>query len=504
MTQRQNNIIKKIILTTLIITKAYTWEFNVWTERKGQPRLYIVEDTAQNNLFVIPPEKSLSTNKFYDFGEDDKSLTMKITSDHLIYMTVVKIEMSEFGKRFNQNFDYQISKDANKTLMPGETHSFDITYDCNSKKSWGRVEIILQGKVLVSGERFVYEIGYNKICNSLTLRASDLSYFPLLAFVMLVLYKVSTNVNEENYENRGGYSAGINVFHLTLFAGSGILTTLSALLAPNGNYSFVKGCFCICTFSSMSIMFEFILRRLFENERLSKIRICGFINCLDLSSAVISLYFIADWFVFDTWIGKNIIAISIVFLILRIVYIKRFLIQLLISVIMLISDVYYYNYTMKHNGFSKELTLSAELPLPVNFIVPRVIDYPFNDYVSIGIGDVILYGLLFKFLRKFDIRRGPSSKKFSDLAFVAMGIGFFIFIIFSSFRKFAMPFLLFTEPLMYISLMVYSWQQKNFMMLFKFGGEGPDDDQELDPLLAVQEDPSDQNRNNGVEMGLLI
>lgn len=493
----------KLITALLLTSEIYTWEFNFWTEKEDKSRVYLVENTSESSLFTIPGDKLVSTSKYYDFGDDDKSLTLNLVSDHLIYFSIQRTSNSSYFQRFNHNFDFSIPKGANKTMMPGEIHSFDITYNCQNSKSWGRVEFAVNGKILISGEKFSYEIGYNKICNALSLRASDLSYFPLLAFVMLILYKVSTNVNEGNYLDRGGYSAGINVFHLTLFAGSGVLTTVSALLAPSSNYSFVKGSFAVTSFSSMCIMFEFIIRKMFESERLSSIRVCGFINALDLSCGAMSVYLLADWYVFDTWLGKNLIAFSVVFLILRIVYIKRFYILVLMSLLLMIIDIYIYNYSMRINGFSKELTVSADIPLPVKFIAPRVQEYPFNDYVAIGVGDIILYGLLFKFLRKFDNSRGPSSYKFSDLAFVSMGVGFFIFIIFSSFRKFALPFLIFTEPLMYIALISMSFYQKNFMALFNFGGSGANDPSDMDPLLDASQSirPEQENR---VEMGLLV
>lgn len=499
----RTRIALKLVTALLISSEIYTWEFNFWIEKKDKSRVYIIENTSESSLFTIPSGKGVSSNKFYDFGDDDKTLTLNLISNHLIYTSIQKAGNSTYYERFNHNFDFSISPKANKTMMPGELHSFDVTYACQKSKSWGRVEFAINGKILISGEKFTYEVGYNKICNALTLRASDLSYFPLLAFVMLILYKVSTNINEDNYFDRGGYSAGINVFHLTLFAGSGVLTTLSALLAPNSNYSFVRGSFAVTTFSSLCIMFEFIIRRLFEEQRLSSIKICGFINALDLSCGFMSIYFLADWYVLDTWVGNNIIAFSVVFLILRVVYIKRFYLLFLLSLALMIGDICLYNHSMRVNGFSKELTISSEIPLPIKFIAPRILEYPFNDYVAIGVGDVILYGLLFKFLRKFDNSRGPSAHKFSDLAFVSMGVGFFIFIIFSSFRKFALPFLVFTEPLMYISLILFGFYQKNFMALFNFGGSDNADPSEMDPLL----DPSDSvipAQENRVEMGLLV
>lgn len=493
-----------LVIATILFQISYSFEFNIWLN-KDDDKVYLVKNTQPNPLFTIPKDESNSANKYYDFSGNDKSLQINIMSNHLIYLQVERFQENEAITKFDQNFNFSISKMANKTLMPSKIHTFDVMYNCSKKKSWGRIELIFEGKVLISGEKFTFELGYNKICHSHSLKSSDLSYFPLLAFVMLILYKVSTNINQENINNIGGYSAGVNVFHLTLFAGSGLLTCLSAMLAPEGNYNFVKGTFSIAAFSSMSIMFEFIIRRLFEEERLHQIRICGFITALDLSSGLISAYFLADWHVFNIWIGKDVIAFSVVFLILRVIYVKRFMILLGISVLLMILDIYYYSHSMENNGFNKELTLSAKIPLPVKFILPRVMDYPFNDYVSIGIGDVILYGLLFKFLRKFDLRRGPSAKKFSDLAFVAMGVGFFIFIIFASFRKFALPFLVFTEPLMYLSLVMYSCYQKNLKMLYRFGGDGIDDENEMDPLLEGQErDSTRRVGGQNVEMDLLV
>lgn len=100
---------------------------------------------------------------------------------------------------------------------------------------------------------------------------------------------------------------------------------------------------------------------------------------------------------------NNLIALSLIFVMLRLIHIKKMSYLTVLALFLLAFDVFWYITAtpIQRNSIS---TISSIVSLPIKFILPKMYPDMISKCVNIGIGEIALPGLFYKMLKTFDLQ----------------------------------------------------------------------------------------------------
>jgi len=284
----------------------------------------------------------------------------------------------------------------------------------------------------------------------------------LLLWSIMLIYLFSRENIRVDFNDR--YRRLSPLYTMIFFGTIGLIGFMVVFL-QGISIEFITFTYCIAMFSSMYIFTQWIITEGTDGS-LRRTNLFHRIKVSDVICAMVSLFFNISWLSGHGWISNNVLAISIIFVILWTVQVKRFIyiFMLLLAVFLYDSAWYFFTDNSSRQSFS---TFSAYLDLPVKLIIPRMTKTPMQSCISIGIGDIIFPALFYKFCKQFDTQI-LRNIKYANLVLIGYAIGVLQDLMFITSFEIIRPVFLHIVPMMLVIVVIAAVLQKDLEKIMKF------------------------------------
>jgi hypothetical protein len=503
------NFILKAKLNLIMLTFLYMINIHslaCFQIKLKNSSLIVFDDGITNPLFNYSnlPKSDCSFERiFFNYFNDTASDNL----DNFDYnsFSIIKNDsdyISNFKLIVNNNITFSFIIIKNSSSNTSNLLEFDIIHKCRTSgsnnfidkiKKTEEFENMIPADVITESNQssnwclIKFEFNYNeklysfeyiKFCKEDNFILKLLSMTILLILSLLITY-VSTKIDVKmNVVERVREENEIKWWHGFIFIliGSLVLILIFYFIKYlNMIYTVIVAIQCYISFYITQV--EFTKSKLLKKLKLKfladilkfKIFKIKLKTLFFLCSTTIVIYF---WLVTRHWILNNLLAFSLVFLVLSLLEIKSFKICILLLICIFIYDSFWVFYSSSIFQKNVMLTVATNMNLPIKLELPLFfINNPIKNCLLLGLGDIVLPGLIIKFCRNFD--KIKNSERLSDrngyyktvfiLYIISLISAFAASYIFSH----AQPVLFYIAPIFILGLVFYSLKRGEFYDFYK-------------------------------------
>ncbi|CAD8121857.1 unnamed protein product [Paramecium sonneborni] len=387
-------------------------------------RLYIVGSTQNGSQFILKNNNETDLHFKFNIKSIDKEII---------------------------NIHYKQSQEK-ITIQPNDSYEFHVKYICLKSiqdKTWTTIEIMYQ-----INER-QHTLYYYKLCE-----ASDTFFHPLviLLFSSLIIILSGSIYGIKEQQMFGGPQTeayGPKAAIIFIFVSSILLISLYKFQSFASSFTYI-----IIMFTAF-ISIETILLD-FQNEYLYSN------NVKFLISTIISGVIIVIYHYNKTWIFNNILAVSIILFSFRILKLDSLKTGTIFMLLALLYDLFWLFVSPSIFGQPVIQNITTTLELPIKLLSPSLIkncNTPYQQCSILGIGDILIVGLIIKYILKFQIISGENSLLFCS-SILGYGIGLSSYFILMHYYHIQYPALFYVIPTTLVSIIVPSLFKSLFLRIW--------------------------------------
>ena len=373
-------------------------------------------------------------------------------------------------------------------IASGSASQFNITYNCDEAGSsaWGKIGLRMTAFEIISNKTTTYDFTYIKICSMKMVHPFDISYVIVMVICFLFVLFFTNEDVQVDFVNR---ETRFSPLHTVLFFGAGVAFLVVVTLLREFMIGFMLLSFIICSGSAAFLFFQWVVLQVM-GASIRQRRIGRYINLSDLYAWSFSLVTVGGWLAFRDWISGNLIALSLLFVILRMVQIKKFTMLLFLTIFFFLFDLIWFIFTPKTAQYTMA-TFSNNISFPLKISLPKIMPSVVSQCAAMGIGDVVLPGMCYKLMKVFEREHGlRSSLSHSTLIGYFFGLSCCVFsMVFWNSIK---PVNLFVIPFILLGILGAAAGSGNIVALAKFTQGQPGQQQQM---FAPQEDFDEAERN---------
>lgn len=182
------------------------------------------------------------------------------------------------------------------------------------------------------------------------------------------------------------------------------LLTLFLIISYSSSQGIITALFSIIAFSLLTGFFQDLIESFFiknDNAHFLLKPVLGSINLHLVSSALISFALVCSWVLTKNWFLSNLIAISFVMMLLRMVKLNHLKASCILLMTLFLYDVFWTLVTtlMTSDGQSVMSVVASGLDLPIKIVMPS--GKLFESCAMLGLGDLVVPGLHLSFVFRF-------------------------------------------------------------------------------------------------------
>jgi Signal peptide peptidase len=352
-------------------------------------------------------------------------------------------------------------------IKPGMSIPATVYYNCDYEKildedlnGWGYVQV----SILLSGKELSFN--YLKIC-TMANKSYDYSIYICL-IIAIVVVATFTKVRDTMFREELQNADEIKPIHVLWFVGfaSAVLVIIfyfSKYLAAIFNVFFG---FSATTSITMLISHMIEQHMQFTGCIFVPIRIpyYGKAKIYQCIAFATSFAFVLCWFLTHNWFLNNMIGLSMVFLIFRMIKIPSLKVGFLLLTALFAYDIFWVFFSTPIFGKSVMIVAATAIDIPNKIVIPYFGDYPLPRCSLLGLGDMVLPGLFVTYCYRFGLYKKTQAYHVSSV--IAYAVGIFLCGVFLIIFKQGQPALLYIVPALLITAFFMAYQRKELKLFW--------------------------------------
>ncbi|CAK58251.1 unnamed protein product (macronuclear) [Paramecium tetraurelia] len=387
-------------------------------------RLYIVGSTQNQSEFIVKNN-----------NETDLHFQFNITS---VDSDIISVHHNK-----------QLEK---ITIKPNNSFEFHVNYICLKQigeQTWTTIQIMYQFN---ENQHIAY---YYKFCG-----ASETFFHPLavLLFFSLCIIVSGSIYGIKEWKLFGGSQTeayGPKAAIIFIIVSSFLLISLYKFQTFASSFTYI-----IMMFTAFISIETILLDMQNEYSYSNNIKI--------LFSTIMSGTLIILYHHTKTWILNNILAVSIIFFSFRILEFDSLKTGTIFMLLALLYDMFWIFVSPTIFGQSVIQNITTTIELPIKLLSPSLIkncNSPYQQCSILGIGDILIVGLIIKYILKFEKLSGENSLIFFS-SILGYGIGLTSYFILIYFYHIQYPALFYIIPTTFLSIVVPSTLKSLFLQIW--------------------------------------
>ncbi|CAD8178969.1 unnamed protein product [Paramecium pentaurelia] len=387
-------------------------------------RLYIVGSTQNESEFIVKNN-----------NETDLHFKFNITS---VDSNIISVHHKK-----------QLEK---ITIKPNNSFEFNVKYICLKQiedQTWTTIQIMYQ---INENQHTAY---YYKFCG-----ASETYFHPLaiLLFFSLIIIVSGSIYGIKEWKLFGGVqneAYGPKAAIIFIIVSSFLLISLYKFQTFASSFTYI-----IMMFTAF-ISIETILLDIQNEYSYSN-------NIKILFSTIMSGILIIIYHYTKTWILNNILAVSIIFFSFRILEFDSLRTGTIFMFLALFYDLFWLFVSPTIFGQSVIQNITTTIELPIKLLSPSLIkncNSPYQQCSILGIGDILIVGLIIKYILKFEKLSGENSLIFFS-SILGYGIGLTSYFILIYYYHIQYPALFYIIPTTLLSIVIPSIVKSLFLQIW--------------------------------------
>lgn len=323
---------------------------------------------------------------------------------------------------------------SQKTLAPNEVLTFSIEYNCDNKvildqdlDGWGYIQI----GFTADGEPINFN--YLKICNTENRQGSDMSIYIILVIAILVV-ATATRQKKTLLGEQAQHMDEIQPMHAVFFVVFASISLLTLYFFSAYIKDILSMVFIVYSLTACSVLFtQWTEKYIVYNAVWTKhynIKFVGPVNLHSFVCFLVALAIVVSWFITRTWYLNNVIGLSIVCLIFKIVKLPSLKVAYLLLGLAFFYDIFWVFISKPIFGESVMVVAATALDLPIKIEWPHLSAAPLAGCSFLGLGDMVLPGFFVTFNYRFGLYKKSNAYYWSSVVAYAGGlmlcIGFLI------------------------------------------------------------------------------
>jgi len=355
------------------------------------------------------------------------------------------------------------------TLEPNEQLNFTISYKCDNQlildddlNGWDYVY------VTIATDSDTISFNYLKICTLENRQGFDSSLYITLAIAVLVVAWAS-RVKETIFKDEAENMDEIKPIHALFF----VIFASAILLIIFYFSKYLKTIFNIffafSAVSSLTLLFsQWAEPHIPKNSSLLKRYTLPVIGKFKYFQAVcfgLALTIVIVWFISHNWILNNVIGLSIVCLIFKVIKLPSLKVGTILLSALFFYDIFWVFFSEPIFGKSVMITAATSIDIPNKIVIPYFGDTPYPRCSLLGLGDMVLPGFFVTFNYRWGLFKRTSIYYRSSVLAYAIGValcGLFLVI----FRT-GQPALLYIVPSVIGMSVFISWSRGELAEMWK-------------------------------------
>jgi signal peptide peptidase-like protein 2B len=311
-------------------------------------------------------------------------------------------------------------------IAPGETWSWEIEYNCHNSvilskdfNGWTYIGITVK----IDTEIITFD--YIKVCTLENRQAADLSIWIVQGIAILVI-AFSTRQTRSLITDQSQQMDEIRPIHTIYFIIFASISLLSLYFFSEYIKDFVTLIFIFYALTGCSVIFAVWTERyvmnipfLYHNHNF---KILGPINVHAVLSFLVAAAVVGIWFFTRNWFLNNVIGISIVCLIFKVVRLSSLKVGALLLGLAFLYDIFWVFISKPIFGKSVMVVAATALDLPIKIEWPYLMDTPLPKCSLLGLGDMVLPGFFVAFAYRFSLYKKSNVYFLTSVLAYAVGL----------------------------------------------------------------------------------
>ena len=380
----------------------------------------------------------------------------------------VKISSLELSAENKEVISLNTDIISPSVIEAGKNITFSVLYDCknqtilkNNLNGWSYVEVSL----MIDDNPVKFN--YMKICTLENNQRSDYSIYILLLIAVLVV-AIQTRQKYTLLGDQAQNMDEIQPIHAVFF----IVFASISLLTLYFFSEYIKGLlsviFVLYSLTGCSVIFATWTEKYFKHSafwtRHYQIPCIGAVNLHSMLCFVFSSILVGSWYFTRNWILNNMIGLSFVSLIFRVVKLPSLKVAYLLLGLAFFYDIFWVFLSKPIFGKSVMVVAATSLDLPIKIEWPYFGATPLPRCSLLGLGDMVLPGFFVTFNYRFGLYKKTKAYYWSSIIAYAIGIGICGAVL--AITKVGQPALLYIVPALLGAATIVSLQRKEFKSMW--------------------------------------
>lgn len=364
--------------------------------------------------------------------------------------TQMKIEKFEVRSQDHIIMNPEVDQSPSVELLPGEKQIFTVTYNCDNTRilkddinGWSYIEV----SAMVDGNAVSFN--YLKVCTLENRQAADYSIYVVLTIAVIVV-AIGTRQKKTLLGEQAQHMDEIKPLHAIFFVVFASFSLLILYFFSEYIKNVITGIFVIYALTGCSVIFGEWTEKFFRNNAFwtkhYQVKFIGPVNFHNVVCFIIAGMITAAWFFTRNWVFNNIIGLSIVFLIFKVVKLPSLKVAYLLLGMAFLYDIFWVFLSKPIFGKSVMIEAATALDIPIKIEWPYLGETPLPRCALLGLGDMVLPGFFVAFNYRFGLYKKTKDYYWSSVIAYALGIascGAFLIIM-----RAGQPALLYIVPFM--------------------------------------------------------
>ena len=322
--------------------------------------------------------------------------------------------------------DTQGESDIPYFIPPGQTYTILLTYNCDNENiinkdldGWTYLEVTLK----IDGKALTFD--YMKICTMKNRQGADYSTYIVLILAIVVV-ATQTRQKKTLLGDQGQHMDEIQPIHAIFFVVFASISLMVLYFFSEYIKNVITVIFIFYALTGCSVIFaqwteDYIASNAFWSRHY-QIKYIGAVNLHAIACFSVALAVVLSWFFTRAWILNNIIGLSIVCLIFRVVKLPSLKIAYMLLGMCFFYDIFWVFISTPIFGRSVMMVAATALDLPIKIEWPYLGATPLPRCAMLGLGDMVLPGFFVTFNYRFGLYKKTNAYYYSSIISYAIGI----------------------------------------------------------------------------------
>ena len=312
------------------------------------------------------------------------------------------------------------------TILPNETYTTLITYNCENDTivskdldGWTYLDIT----ITVDGRSLNFN--YLKVCTMQNRQSADYSTYIIL-IIAIVVVATQTKQQRTLLADQGEHMDEIQPIHAIYFVVFASISLMMLYFFSEYIKNIITVIFIFYALTGCSVIFAQWTENLVVNNIVwtqhREIRFIGAVNLHSIVCFLVSLVIVIAWFFTRSWILNDVIGLSIVCLIFRVVKLPSLKIAYMLLGMCFFYDIFWVFISTPIFGRSVMVVAATSLDLPIKIELPYLGATPLPRCSMLGLGDMVLPGFFVTLNYRFGAFKRTDVYFHSSVIAYALGI----------------------------------------------------------------------------------